>query len=60
MLAELSSSNYATAVAIASVPEKIRGFGPVKLRSLAVAKAEEQALTEQFRAGAASFLKAAE
>jgi len=56
----LSPSNYATAVAIAAIPEKIRGYGPIKQRTLAVAKAEEQALTEQFRAGAASFLKAAE
>ena len=60
LLAELSPSNYAAAAAIASIPEKIRGFGPIKLRSLAVARAEEQALTEQFRAGAPSFLKATE
>ena len=60
ILAELTPLNHATAVALASVPEKIRGFGPIKQRTLAVAKAEEQALTEQFRAGAASFLKAAE
>jgi indolepyruvate ferredoxin oxidoreductase len=47
-------------VAVASIPEKIRGFGPIKQRSLAAARAEERALTEQFRAGAAPFLKAAE
>ena len=42
------------------IPEKIRGFGPVKQRHLAAAKAEEAALREQFRAGAATFLRAAE
>jgi indolepyruvate ferredoxin oxidoreductase len=42
------------------IPEKIRGFGPVKQRHLAAAKAEEAALREQFSAGAAPFLKAAE
>ena len=47
-------------LALASLPEKIRGFGPVKQRHLAAAKAEEAALREQFRAGAAPFLKAAE
>jgi indolepyruvate ferredoxin oxidoreductase len=47
-------------VAVATVPEKIRGYGPIKQRSVAAAKAEEQVLMEQFRAGAAPFLKAAE
>ena len=60
VMAELSPLNHATAVAIASIPEKIRGFGPIKQRTLAVAKAEEKALYEQFRAGASPFLKAAE
>jgi indolepyruvate ferredoxin oxidoreductase len=58
--AELTPLNHQTAVALASVPEKIRGFGPVKQRHLAAAKAEEANLREQFRAGAAPFLKAAE
>jgi indolepyruvate ferredoxin oxidoreductase len=60
IMAELSPLNYPTAVAIASIPEKIRGYGPIKQRSIAAAQAEEQALLEQFRAGAAPFLKAAE
>jgi len=47
-------------VALASIPEKIRGYGPVKVRHLAAAKAEEAALREQFTASAAPFLKAAE
>src|SRR5690348_3001192 len=60
VLAGLSPANHATAVALASIPEKIRGFGPVKQRHLAAAKAEESALREQFKAGATAYLKAAE
>jgi indolepyruvate ferredoxin oxidoreductase len=56
----LSPDNHAAAVALTSLPEKIRGFGPVKQRHLAAAKAEEVALREQFRSGPAPFLKAAE
>jgi indolepyruvate ferredoxin oxidoreductase len=40
-------------VQIASIPEKIRGFGPVKERHLGAAKGEESALLAQFRAGEA-------
>jgi indolepyruvate ferredoxin oxidoreductase len=58
--AELTPANHQIAVALAAIPEKIRGFGPVKARHLAAAKAEEAALREQFRAGATPFLKAAE
>ena len=60
LVAELTPYNHATAVALASIPEKIRGYGPVKQRHLAAAKAEEAALREQFRAGTTPFLKAAE
>ncbi|HEY4738082.1 MAG TPA: DUF6537 domain-containing protein, partial [Xanthobacteraceae bacterium] len=60
IIAELTPTNHGSAVALASIPEKIRGFGPVKARHLAAAKAEEAALREHFRAGTASFLKAAE
>ena len=56
----LTANNHRLAVELAMIPEKIRGFGPVKQRHLAAAKAEEAALREQFRAGAAPFLKAAE
>jgi indolepyruvate ferredoxin oxidoreductase len=38
-------------VAIASIPEKIRGFGPVKERHLFAAKGEEAELLRQFRSG---------
>jgi indolepyruvate ferredoxin oxidoreductase len=60
IVAELTPANHATAVALASIPEKIRGFGPVKARNLAAAKAEEANLREQFKAGAAPLLRAAE
>jgi indolepyruvate ferredoxin oxidoreductase len=56
----LTPANHATAVALAAIPEKIRGFGHVKLRHLAAAKAEEKMLREQFRTGGAPVLKAAE
>jgi indolepyruvate ferredoxin oxidoreductase len=60
VLAELTPANHATAVALTSIPEKIRGYGPVKQRHLAAAKAEERALREQFKVGATAYLKAAE
>ena len=60
LMAELTSANHAVAVELASIPEKIRGYGPVKQRHLKAAKAEEAALREQFRGGAAPYLKAAE
>jgi indolepyruvate ferredoxin oxidoreductase len=60
ILAALSPANHHLAVGLASIPEKIRGFGHVKARHLAAAKAEEAALFEQFRAGPAPALKAAE
>jgi indolepyruvate ferredoxin oxidoreductase len=47
----LTAENHALAVAIASIPEKIRGFGPVKEKHLTAAKAEEAALLARFRAG---------
>ncbi|MDP2409069.1 MAG: indolepyruvate ferredoxin oxidoreductase family protein [Pseudolabrys sp.] len=60
IIAELTPFNHQTAVALASIPEKIRGYGPVKQRHLTAAKAEEAALLEQFSTGAMPFLKAAE
>jgi len=64
MLAELfdrlSVENHPVAVGLAAIPEKIRGFGHVKQRHLAAAKADEAALLEQLRAPAAPMLKAAE
>ena len=49
MLADLSARNLAFAVAVASVPEHIRGYGHVKEKHLAEAKQKEALLIEQFR-----------
>jgi len=40
----LTEANYETAVALASLPEKIRGYGPVKARSVDEARREEERL----------------
>jgi indolepyruvate ferredoxin oxidoreductase len=58
--AGLTPDNHAVAVGLAAIPDKIRGFGPVKERHLKAAKADQAALLEQFRNGAAPMLKAAE
>jgi len=60
IVSQLTPANHPTAVALASIPEKIRGFGPVKARHLAAAKAEEANLRMQFNAGGAPLLRAAE
>jgi indolepyruvate ferredoxin oxidoreductase len=60
MIAQLTPDNHHLAVGLAVIPEKIRGFGPVKMRHLKAAKADEAALLEQFRAGTVTMLKAAE
>jgi indolepyruvate ferredoxin oxidoreductase len=60
LLAKLAPDNHDLAVGLAAIPEKIRGFGHVKLRHLTAAKADEAALLEQFRAGGPPLLKAAE
>jgi indolepyruvate ferredoxin oxidoreductase len=60
VLASLTPDNHPIAVGLAAIPEKIRGFGHVKQRHLAAAKADEAALLEQYTAGSPSLLKAAE
>ncbi len=60
VLGSLTPENHPIAVGLAALPEKIRGFGHVKQRHLAAAKADEAALFEQFRAGTPLLLKAAE
>ncbi len=60
VLSRLTSDNHAVAVGLAAIPEKIRGYGHIKMRTLAVAKGDEAALLDQFRAGPAPLLKAAE
>ncbi len=46
----LTPDNHAVAIALASIPEKIRGFGHVKMRHLDAARAEEATLLARFRA----------
>jgi indolepyruvate ferredoxin oxidoreductase len=60
ILAKLNSDNHHVAVGLAAIPEKIRGFGHVKMRHLQTAKADEAALLDQLRAGTAPLLRAAE
>jgi indolepyruvate ferredoxin oxidoreductase len=60
VLDRLTPENHHIAVGLAAIPEKIRGFGHIKLQHLAAAKADEAALLEQFRADAPTLLKAAE
>jgi indolepyruvate ferredoxin oxidoreductase len=60
VIARLTAENHPVAVGLAVIPEKIRGFGHVKLRNLKAAKADEAALLEQFRSGVPPLLKAAE
>jgi indolepyruvate ferredoxin oxidoreductase len=56
----LTLGTYAVAVELASVPEKIRGFGHVKAQHIAVAKAEEARLLALYRSGPAPLKLAAE
>ena len=45
----LTCDNYATAVALARLPEKIRGFGHIKARHIAAADLERERLLGEFR-----------
>ncbi len=49
MLVSLAPENHAAAVALARVPEKIRGFGHIKARHIAAADAERERLLAEFR-----------
>jgi indolepyruvate ferredoxin oxidoreductase len=51
IVSRLSVDNHAICVALAAIPEKIRGFGHVKERHLKQAKAEEAALLAKLRDG---------
>ena len=51
LLGGLSVANHATAVELAAIPDRIRGFGPVKERFLRHAKLREAELLEAFRGG---------
>jgi indolepyruvate ferredoxin oxidoreductase len=56
----LTADNHEIAVALASIPEKIRGFGHVKLRHIESAKQEEKILLAQFREAQGQMRLAAE
>ncbi|MGX1789414.1 indolepyruvate ferredoxin oxidoreductase family protein [Bosea sp. NPDC055332] len=56
ILGKLSPQNHALCVALAAIPEKIRGFGHVKERHLTAAKAEEAELLKRLRDGSAGAL----
>jgi indolepyruvate ferredoxin oxidoreductase len=60
ILGRLTPVNHATAIALARIPERIRGFGHVKDATLKAAKASEAALLEAFRSPASSPAIAAE
>jgi len=49
ILAKLTTSNHAAAVALASVPDEIRGYGHVKEKSIADAKKLQEARLQAFR-----------
>jgi indolepyruvate ferredoxin oxidoreductase len=63
LIEELSGSlnleNHATAVALAELPLKIRGFGYVKERHMIAAKAEEAELLRRFRSDRSAVVKEA-
>jgi len=56
----LTQDKHAMAVELASIPERIRGFGHVKERHILAAKAEEAALLGRYRAGSPPLKLAAE
>jgi len=60
LLGKLTHENHELAVAIASIPEHIRGFGHIKDEHLEKAKAEEEALLRAFRSPDAPTAEAAE
>jgi indolepyruvate ferredoxin oxidoreductase len=53
LLAGLDGGNHAAAVALAILPDQIRGYGPVKAESAKTAKAKEADLLARFRVPAA-------
>jgi len=53
LLAGLSQRNHGLAVQIASVPEEIRGYGHIKLKSIDAARARTDQLLARYRAGGA-------
>jgi len=60
VLQKLSPETIDIAVALAELPLKIRGFGPVKAQNEAKAAKERETLLQQLRSGGAPLLTAAE
>jgi indolepyruvate ferredoxin oxidoreductase len=52
LIGRLDSNNHALALTLAALPEKIRGFGHVKAKSLASTREEWEKLLADWRAGA--------
>ncbi|MEQ1853963.1 MAG: DUF6537 domain-containing protein, partial [Chthoniobacteraceae bacterium] len=59
LIGRLDAGNHGAAVAIASVPDKIRGFGHVKAPSVAAAHAEWATLLAAWRTGKQAAMAAA-
>jgi indolepyruvate ferredoxin oxidoreductase len=57
---KLDAGNHAVAVGLASLPQKIRGFGHVKERNLKAVKTEEAELLSRFRSPPQPMAMAAE
>jgi indolepyruvate ferredoxin oxidoreductase len=49
LIKKITPENYEIAVALAGLPEHIRGYGHVKERHLRDVKANEEALLAQFK-----------
>jgi indolepyruvate ferredoxin oxidoreductase len=49
LVAALNPDNHALGVELAALPEQIRGFGHVKLATLAAARAKQETLLAAFR-----------
>jgi indolepyruvate ferredoxin oxidoreductase len=49
IVVKLAPENYECAIALASLPDKIRGFGHVKLQTIEKTKVDEAALLARFR-----------
>ena len=58
LIHSLRPDNHGTAVALAEIPFKIRGFGYVKDRHIIAAKADEAELLRRFRSERPSEVKA--
>ncbi len=57
---DLTPANHAAAVGLAGLPQRIRGYGPVKARNLEAVRDEETALLARFRTDDAPLATAAE